>query len=318
MSLLGRAATNQEAEISFRRHVLGPDVSKILEDSTVIEVMVNADGGVWVEHFGGAPSWSGVCLTPGDADRTMRLIATHAGTPVTARHPRLSATLPTGERFQGELAPICERAIYSIRKPAQRCPSLTELVSQDILSPRQCVVLETALSTRQNILVAGSTSSGKTALVNALLNHPIVAGDRIIVLEDTTELRCSVANHVQLRTVPSRVSMSDLLYDALRLRPDRVVIGEVRDGAALDILKAWNTGHPGGFATLHANSAEDSLRRIEELVSERTAADPRAMIARAINLIVFMRRTRTFPIVENIVKVEGLDPSGYVLRESGT
>ena len=145
---------------------------------------------------------------------------------------------------------------------------------------------------RRNILIAGATSTGKTTLANALLAEVALTGDRVIILEDTVELQCAADDHVPLRTRPGVVSMAELVRSTLRLRPDRIVVGEVRGGEALDLLKAWGTGHPGGIATIHAGSAEGALVRLEQLILEAAVTVPRPLIAEAVNVIVFHRRPR--------------------------
>ena len=139
-------------------------------------------------------------------------------------------------------------------------------------------------------MVAGGTGSGKTTLANALLHEIAQLGERVVILEDTRELQCAAEDVVALRTQPGSISLSDLVRSTLRLRPDRIVVGEVRGPEALDLLKAWNTGHPGGIATLHANSAQAALSRLEQLTMEVCETPPRALIAEAIDLIVFVER----------------------------
>ena len=160
------------------------------------------------------------------------------------------------------------------------------------------------------------TGSGKTTLANALLAEPAFALDRVVIIEDTAELQCAAADRVELLTkrIEPAVTMADLVRDTLRLRPDRIVIGEVRDGSALDLLKAWNTGHPGGLATIHANSAHEALSRLEDLIGEVTQRIPHRAIAAAINIVVFIERTREGRRVRSVSKVRGWGPDGYDLE----
>ena len=170
-----------------------------------------------------------------------------------------------------------------------------------------------AVRERQNILVAGGTSSGKTTLANALLAEVAGSGDRVLVLEDTVELQCPALDHVALHTKPGVVSMADLVRSTLRLRPDRVVVGEVRGGEALDLVKAWGTGHPGGIATIHAGSAQGALLRLEQLILEVALTAPRALIAEAVNLVVFLSGRGRTRYVQQIARVTGYDERGYQL-----
>jgi hypothetical protein len=152
----------------------------------------------------------------------------------------------------------------------------------------QAEFLAHAVRERQNILIAGGTSTGKTTLANALLAEIAATGDRVLVLEDTVELQCAARDHVPLRTRAGVVSMTELVRSTMRLRPDRVVVGEVRGAEALDLIKVWGTGHPGGIATIHAGSALGALLRLEQLILEVAVNPPRALIAEAVNVVVYI------------------------------
>jgi type IV secretion system protein VirB11 len=210
-----------------------------------------------------------------------------------------------------------DRPSFSIRKRAQRLFTLDDYVESGILPGAGASAIRAAVSARENILVAGGTGSGKTTLVNAILAEPAFRHERVVLIEDTRELQCAAADKVELLTKSTdpRVSMTDLLRMTLRLRPDRIIVGEVRGGEALAMLKAWNTGHPGGVATLHANSPLDALRRVEELIGEVSQVIPRLSIAAAVGLVVFIERTADAPgrRVSAIDRVDGLDGDGYRL-----
>ena len=224
--------------------------------------MVNPDGKIWIDRIGEGRSWTGELLAAADADRILRLLADHAGEVVTRDRPRVSATLPeTGERFQGAFMPVVARPAFAIRKRPEVVFTLDDYVERRHDDRRPGRDHPGRGEARENLLIVGGTGSGKTTLANAILAEPAFAADRVVLIEDTAELQCSAADQIQMltkRTEPA-VTMTDLVRDTLRLRPDRIVIGEVRDGSALDLLKAWNTGHPGGLATLHANSAAEGL-----------------------------------------------------------
>jgi type IV secretion system protein VirB11 len=243
------------------------------------------------------------------------------GETVTPDRPAVAGVLPrSGERFQGLLPPLAERPVFTIRKRASIVFTLEDYVTKGILSAAGADVIRRAVVDRKNILVAGGTGSGKTTLVNAILAEPPFMSDRIVLIEDTKELQCPADDKVELLTknTEPRVTMTDLLRMTLRLRPDRIIIGEVRGPEALAMLKAWNTGHPGGVATIHANSAADALRRIEDLVGEASQVIPNRSIASAINLVIFIERVsgtagRT---VRSIVEVHGFDGGDYVFRDA--
>jgi type IV secretion system protein TrbB len=238
---------------------------------------------------------------------------------VTDRSPIVSAELPeTGERFEGVMPPVAPAPCFSIRKPAQVVYRLQDYVAARIMTPPQAQLLREAVKDRRNILVVGGTSSGKTTLVNALLAEVATLGERVVILEDTRELQCAAEDVVSLRTKPGVASLADLVRSTLRLRPDRIVVGEVRGPEALDMLKAWNTGHPGGLTTVHANSAAAGLYRLEQLVQEAVVTVPRPLIVEAIDIIVFVSGRGASRRVETLLEVTSLDASGeYVLRPLG-
>lgn len=297
-------------------HALGPVIAKALAAPDVVEVIVNPDGAIWIERVGVGRAYSGQRLTRADAERVLRLVADHAGEVVNHDNPLPSATLPGGERFQGVYAPVSAGPGFVIRKRPEKIFTLTDYIDQAVMSPEQASALAAAVAARENILIAGGTGTGKTTLANAILALPGFAGDRIVLIEDTAELQCAAPDQLALltRRGDPPVSMADLVRTALRLRPDRIVIGEVRDGSALDLLKAWNTGHPGGLATLHANSAAEALDRLEDLIGEVSHAVPRRAIGQAIGLIAFLRRAPGGRRLESLVRVEGWSAeSGYRL-----
>jgi type IV secretion system protein VirB11 len=297
------------------RTAMGPAIAQALADPRVVEVMVNPDGALRVDRLGEGRSHTGVRIEPAQCERIIRLVASHAGREVHGERPIVSAELPpygggAGERFEGVLPPVALAPCFSIRKPAARVHSLLDYVRDGVLSAEAARLLSLAVVERSNILVAGGTSSGKTTLANALLAEMAHLDERVILIEDTRELQCSAPDTVALRTRAGAVTLADLVRSTLRLRPDRIVVGEVRGPEALDMLKAWNTGHPGGIATVHANSAVSALYRLEQLVQEAVVTVPRRLIAEAIDLIVFIAGRGTARRVETIARIAGLDPDG--------
>lgn len=298
------------------RTALGPEIAGWLADPAIIEVMLNPDGRLWVDRLGTGISATPVGMSASDGERIIRLVAHHVGAEVHSGNPRLSAELPEGgERFEGLLPPVVAAPSFAIRKPAGALFSLADYVAAGIIPAASADALATAVAARANILVAGGTSTGKTTLTNALLAEVAKTGDRVVLIEDTRELQCAAPNLVALRTKDGVASLSDLVRSALRLRPDRIPIGEVRGAEALDLLKAWGTGHPGGVGTIHAGSALGTLRRLEQLIQERVVTVPRALIAETINVIAVLVRDRTGRRLAELVCVDGLDAAGdYRLR----
>jgi type IV secretion system protein VirB11 len=229
--------------------------------------------------------------------------------------PRVSAELPdTGERFEGLIPPVVASPAFAIRKPAVAIFTLRDYAATRIMSAAQAEVLRHAVGQRLNVLVAGGTSTGKTTLVNALLAEVAGTSDRVVLIEDTRELQCKAPNLVALRTKDGVASLSDLVRSSLRLRPDRIPVGEVRGAEALELLRAWGTGHPGGIGTIHAGSALGALRRLEQLVQEAVVTVPRALIAETINLIAVLGGRGAARRLTELALVEGLGPAGdYIL-----
>ena len=270
---------------------LGAQLSAVLLAADTIEVIVNPDGRVWVERFGRGREAGGFRLEAGETERAIRLIATLTGAEVTREEPIVSAELPPrGERFEGVLPPVSRGPCFAIRKPAAQIIRLDDYAEQGVVTTEQLHQLRSAIAGRANIIVAGGTGSGKTTLANALLAEIAGMDERVVILEDTRELQCAAEDVVALRTQPGSVTLSDLVRSTLRLRPDRIIVGEVRGPEALDLLKAWNTGHPGGIATLHANSARAALARLEQLAMEASTSPPTALIAEAVDLVVYIER----------------------------
>ncbi len=288
---------------------MGGAIAEWLADPAVIEVMLNPDGRLWVDRLGAGITDSGVILAPADGERIIRLVAHHVGAEAHARAPRVSAELPeSGERFEGLLPPVVTAPTFAIRKPAVAVFTLADYVAAGIMGEDQANVLRMGVAGRLNILVAGGTGTGKTTLTNALLAEVAQTTDRVVLIEDTRELQCKAPNLVALRTKDGVASLSDLVRSSLRLRPDRIPIGEVRGAEALDLLKAWGTGHPGGVGTIHAGSAMGALRRMEQLIQEAVVTVPRALIAETINLVAVLVREGTGRRLAELARVEGLDP----------
>jgi type IV secretion system protein VirB11 len=273
---------------------LGPVLAAALADPSVAEILINADGAIWIDRAGEGLKATGAHMAAHDRDAAIRLLAHAAGETVGPERPLLSASLPgSAGRVQAVLPPLAAAPVLAIRQRPARIYTLDDYLAAGIAEADQVAALRDFLLARRNIIVAGGAGSGKTTLLNALLAEPCLANGRLIVLEDIPELQVSSANTVQLltRRADPQVTLRDLVQVALRLRPDRIIVGEVRDGAALDVLKAWNTGHPGGLLTLHANSARDAMSRLEDLCLEAQTASPQRLIAAAADLVVFIART---------------------------
>ena len=272
---------------------LGDTVVDALGDPDVIEVMLNPDGRLWVETHSRGVEPMGTAMACLDAESLVGTVASLLGTVVNSSQPLLEGELPDGSRFQGLLPPVSSAPVFVIRKRAARIYSLVDYVEKEMMNPAQWAAIREAILERRNIVIAGGTGSGKTTLANAILREMVVLGEaseRFVILEDTVELQCAAENSVQLHT-GENADLTRLVRTTMRLRPDRIIIGEVRGPEALALLKAWNTGHPGGLTTVHANSAHGALQRLELLVEEAGVVAQPEIIVEAVGLLVFMERT---------------------------
>jgi type IV secretion system protein TrbB len=318
------AGTNEprspRAEIERRlvaamRQQLGPIICDRLDDHQVVEILLNSDGRVWEDRLGVGMTQI-TTMSPVAALSFISTVASTTHGSVTREAPILEAELPIrGARFEAIIPPIVPAPVFTIRLKAVKVFTLADYVSAGIMTDRQREAIECGVAGRKNILICGGTGSGKTTLGNAIL--AAVAGatphDRLVILEDTVELQCAAQNVVALRTSDT-VDMQRLLRATMRMRPDRIIVGEVRGGEALSMLKAWNTGHPGGLCTIHANDAHAALLRLEQLVAEATQSEMRAVIAEAVDLIVPIAKTQQGSrVVNDILRVEGFRAGEYVL-----
>jgi P-type conjugative transfer ATPase TrbB len=316
----GKTSTREEqtrrlAE-SMRRQ-LGP-FCPLLHESDVIELMLNADGTVWVDRLG-KPMQPVGTMPPATAESFIATVASTLRSTVTRENPILECELPLdGSRFEALIPPVVSAPVFTIRRKASAVFALGEYERQGIMTARQREAIETAVGGRRNILVVGGTGTGKTTLANGIIDHIVQAspGHRLVIIEDTAEIQCAAKNAVVMRATDS-VDMQRLLKATMRLRPDRIIVGEVRGGEALSLLKAWNTGHPGGVCTVHANHARAGLQRIEQLIAEVSQTPMRALIAEAVNLIVSIVKTDSGAgrRLEEVVAVTGLAGGDYRFSE---
>ena len=307
--------SNQVSESRSRtdamlRTAFGSVICDALVDPAIVEIMQNPDGSLWLERSGEGRKCAGEVIAPDQAERIVRLVASLSGFDATREQPIVSAELPIGgQRFEGLLPPVVKTPSFAIRNHAASIFTLDDYVDAGSISPSNASALKQAIEMRKNILIVGGTGSGKTTLANACLEVVARSGDRVLILEDTRELRCAARDCVALRTQPF-VRMGDLVRSTLRLRPDRIIVGEVRGGEALDLLKAWSTGHPGGIATVHANSAADGLDRLEQLVGEVVANVPRKLISTAVDVVVGIENRKGVRRVKDILRVLSNDQNG--------
>jgi P-type conjugative transfer ATPase TrbB len=290
-----------------------------LEDDAVVEIMLNADGSVWIERAGERMSCSSVTMSPESALRMLRVVATEMNVELSERQPSIAGKLPVWRaRVQASIPPIVDAPVFALRKPAKLVFGLQDYVDRQILSLDQADALRRAVRDRENILIGGGTGSGKTTFANALLREIAQTDARVYLVEDNPELQCTAPNKVQVLVHPPAYGWNRAIVDAMRFRPDRIVIGEIRDGAALEMLKAWNTGHPGGLSTVHANDTRAMLNRLCQLIEEVVPVAPRALVAETIDLCVHIRRDPAHSAgrsLTGIDRVRGLSSDGAWVLE---
>lgn len=291
---------------------LGDELCFALDDATVVEIMLNPDGRLFIERLGHGIAAAGE-MTAAAAEIVIGSVAHALQSEADDEQPIISGELPIGgHRFEGLLPPVVSRPTFSIRRRASRLIPLDDYVKSRMMTRQQADIIRNAIASRLNIIISGGTGSGKTTLANAVISEIVEAApeDRIVILEDTAEIRCVAENAVALHTSDS-IDMARLLKSTMRLRPDRIIVGEVRDGAALTLLKAWNTGHPGGVTTIHSNSAMSALRRLEQLTAEVSQQPMREVIGEAVDLIVSIERCGRGRRVRDVIHVESFNGSRY-------
>jgi len=303
------------AEVSVQRSLealifdFGSDIIDYLKVDDVTELLVNPDGKLFVDRLSMGRQNTGVRIPPEKRLAVISQVASLSNQSCSWENPSIAAELPDtkifcSSRFQGQIPPCVAAPCFVIRKHPKQIFTLDDYVAQGVMSARQKDILLGAIKTRKNIIVAGGTRTGKTTFVNGLLAEISKESDRIVMIEDTPELRCSADDYVSMRVSDTR-DMNFLLKDALRMSPDRLIIGEVRTGEALALLTAWNTGHDGGCSTVHANSAEATLTRLETMVSMASSSPQQSLIGEAVDMVIFLKLYGTKRKVEEIITVSG-------------
>lgn len=301
------------------KQALGPEILQLLEDDNVIEILRNANGVLCVERLGSDIEEVMSSLNDRKVESLIRLLASHTNDICNDKNPSLAIKLPYWHaRFQALLPPVVSAPSFSIRKHARHVFTLEHYLKSGTLNHEQYEVVIQAVARRENIIISGGCGSGKTTIANALLNEMDKSGHRIITVEDTPELRLVSALGLQIYTKTAiGYGSQQALKDILRMRPDRIVLGELRDGACLDLIKAWNTGHSGGITTIHANSAELAIKRVESLVAEVSVNVPRELIAQTVNLIIHVTREGSKRVVSEITRMCGFKDQGYIFKTVG-
>lgn len=294
---------------------MGPELLAALADPRTVEIMLNADSCLWQERLGEGMRRIGE-MRQAKAEAIIKTVAAALDQVVNKAHPLVEGELPLdGSRFAGQLPPIVSAPTFAIRKRAIAVFTLDQYVETGIMTAHHCDAIKGAVRQHRNILVTGGTGSGKTTLANAIINEMVRANpdERVCIIEDTGEIQCTAKNCIQYHTALD-VPMTLLLKVILRMRPDRILVGEVRGAEALDLLDAWNTGHEGGAATLHANSALAGLTRLKSLITRNEAApsEIEPLIGEAVHLVVHIARVPEGRRVQEVHKISGYASGHYL------
>jgi type IV secretion system protein TrbB len=308
--------TTQEKVIKHIISSLTSEISAALQDDKVIEIMVNPDNTIWTDTLGSGMKQVGT-IQPSRTLSIINSVAGYVDKVINTDSPILECEFPLdGSRFQALIPRAVANPTFALRKKAKIIFTLSDYIEQGIMSQHQKDLIETAVKDHKNIVIVGGTSSGKTTLANAIIAaiSETTPDDRIIIIEDTHEIQSKQKNVVQLHTTDV-INMSSLLRSTLRLRPDRIVVGEVRGGEALNLIKAWNTGHPGGVATIHANSAISGLQRLESMIGEVSQVPQHHMIAEAANIVIFIEKHQGSRRLREIIQVSGYESEQYQTKQ---
>ena len=313
------------ADLSDDMVGLGP-LEPFLDDEEITDILVNGPFDIYVERNGKLEKTTARFRDAQHLASIAQRIATAIGRRIDEASPMVDARLADGSRVNIVLPPlVLNGGSISIRKFPKQTLTLDAMVRQQNLSPEAARLLEIAARSRLNMLISGGTGSGKTTLLNAVSQH-IDCDERVITVEDAVELRLQQPHVVQMETRPpniegvGQVTQRELLRNALRMRPDRIIVGEVRGAEAFDMLQAMNTGHDGSMSTVHANSPRDALYRVENMVMMANLSLPlkaiRMQIASAVNLIVHVERMRDgIRRVHSIAEIAGMEGDIITTRE---
>lgn len=314
MNSIDRKNIYSDRILAILKSSLGEKINVYFEDEDIIEIMLNDDKTIWVDSLKKGMYFTGITLENTEAMKIINTVATFMEARLDKENATMSAELPdTGFRFEAVIPPNTDNPIFTIRKKSILVFTLDDYVKMRSLTEFQKEVIEKAINDYKNILIVGGTSTGKTTFANACIGA-IPKKDRLVILEDTKEIRSLCPNKVSLKT-SMYTSMEKLFYSTMRLRPDRIVVGEIRGATSLDLLTAWNSGHSGGVSTIHSDSTEGALEQLEQYNQRKSVDKQQKLIGKAVDLVVVLKRVNGERKVVEIKEVLGFENGKYIIRE---
>ncbi len=313
-SYLDRVKESNERLLNFLEDALGINNINYLKDDDVIELYVNDDKKVWIDRLSSGREWTGKYMEATDSMRVIMTVASHMSKIIDEENPVISAELPsTGARFQGIIPPNVENPSFNIRKKGIRVFTLDDYLENGSINQSQKEIILDAVKNRLNILIVGGTSSGKTTFANAVIAEIAKTKDRLIILEDTREIQSVAEDTLRMKT-SQYVTLLKLFESTMRQRPDRIIVGEIRGAEALNLLIAWNSGHPGGLCTIHSDTAEGGLEQLEQYIQITSVSAQEKLIGKTVDLIIVLKKIGLERKITEIVKVNGWENKKYKLE----
>lgn len=314
-SYLERMKESDSRLLEYFENAMGIENMSLLNDDDVIELYLNDDQKVWVDRLSSGREWTGRYMKYSESMRVIMTVASHMGKIVDIENPIISAELPgTGSRFQGIIPPNVENPSFNIRKKGIKVFTLDDYILSGSITESQKEIILNAVSTRKNILIVGGTSSGKTTFANAVIAEIAKTKDRLIIMEDTREIQSSAEDTLRMKT-SQYADLLKLFSSTMRQRPDRILVGEVRGAEALNLLIAWNSGHPGGLCTIHSDTAEGGLTQLEQYVQITSVSAQEKLIAKTVDLIIVLKKVGVERKVTEIAIVNGWENGKYILEK---
>ena len=310
---------NEQQEIELIKFNMGNEILELLNDKDVSEIIINDDTKLFKDTFSEGQVFTGKYIDPTRTLSLIQVVASYSKQIIDENNPILEARLYDKSRFTGVIPPLADNPTINIRKHTILKLTLDDYVDTGVITQNQKKILLDNIKNKRNILVVGATGSGKTTFANACINDISKLNERLGILEDTPEIQTTATNRYFLHT-SSNKKMIDLVKVSLRMTPQRIIVGEIRDGASLYLLRAWNSGQGGGVCTIHSDSARKALGQLEGYIQEVSQTPQKQLIADNVHLIVVIDKVfedgETKRKLVEMVEVKGLDKEGNYILEN--